>query len=75
MLMSSVIIPMALDNDTTNTFAMSWRKLPQELREAVLAQLVETAQAHKESLSKYTSVSREWQVFLEGHTFRPWISG
>lgn len=49
---------------------MSWYTLPQEIHYAILEQVVEIAQGHNEPLARYTTVSREWRVFLEGHIFR-----
>ncbi|KAF5131101.1 hypothetical protein E5D57_007450 [Metarhizium anisopliae] len=48
---------------------MSWNMLPRQIRNDVLARVVETAYSNDEPLAGYASVSRDWQAFFEQHTF------
>ncbi|KID95558.1 hypothetical protein MAJ_08499, partial [Metarhizium majus ARSEF 297] len=49
---------------------MPWNMLPHQIRNDVLARVVETAYSNNESLAGYASVCRDWQAFFEQHTFR-----
>ncbi|KIL90016.1 hypothetical protein FAVG1_06754 [Fusarium avenaceum] len=47
-----------------------WYNICAEIRHEILLQLARAVPRKKHSLSKYTCVSKEWQIFFEQHTFR-----